>query len=329
MRALGPKEMREIEPAGSDLMSTGTQISLVLAGKVADHFTAERRIGAQGKQLRPGHLGHQIRPIAAHHAQPCALDELAEARGGRKRVFGIGASGALDLDDAVDQSLYRLCATTTALPKRINRFAVHPKLEVQMRPGGPPGGADIADHLPRLHALAFAGVWGEAAHMGVAGLAAIGVVDIDGVAIAARNPGKGNTPAGGGLYRGAGGRRPIDAVVIAQLFQDRVMARPKARGTRAADRYDKPAAQYPAPSTAGGVEIETTEPVAGRLCQHIAGHVARLTLDGGIEDAAESLPHMARLGGIEDGEFVTLGGKAIQIVTLRKHHDQFTYLGGR
>src|SRR6056297_4347178 len=132
MRAFGPKEMREIEPAGGDLMPSGTQISLVLPGEVANHFAAERRIGAQGKQLRAVHLGHQIGPVAAHHAQPCALDELPEACGRGERVLGISTSGALDLNDAVDQGLDRLCAAAAALPKRIDRLAVHPKLEMQM-----------------------------------------------------------------------------------------------------------------------------------------------------------------------------------------------------
>ena len=68
--------------------------------------------------------------------------------------------------------------------ERVDGFVVHPDLEVDMGSGRHSGRADIADDLALVHVHARLDALGEAALVSVEGLVAVGVLDLDQVAVA-------------------------------------------------------------------------------------------------------------------------------------------------
>ena len=85
---------------------------------------------------------------------------------------------------------------------RVDRPAAHPRLVVQVRAGGAPGRADLADDLPGPDRLADAHV--DRGEVAVAGGQAVAMVDVDHPAIAAAPARRRHLAVGGGAHRIAG-----------------------------------------------------------------------------------------------------------------------------
>ena len=147
MRPFRAEEMRQIQPPGGDLMAAGAQIGLTFLRQAAHHLPAQDGIIAQLQKLGPRKLRDKIRPVAGHHPDPGAGDELPGPRGRGQRVLRIGAPAALHLDDTVDQRRHRAAAEL----RRIGGPPADPELKMQMRPGGASGGADKPDLRPGGH----------------------------------------------------------------------------------------------------------------------------------------------------------------------------------
>src|SRR6478672_13079626 len=112
--------------------------------------------------------------------------------------------------------------------ERIVVHAVDAELEVQVRAGGPARGADRADALALLDALALAHV--DAAQVGVGRGARAVVLDLHHVAVAVLHAGELDHAVADGAYRRAGGRGVVDAEVAAPFLQDRMHAQREAGG---------------------------------------------------------------------------------------------------
>src|SRR5690606_6084171 len=116
--------------------------------------------------------------------------------------------------------------------KRIDRLVVHAELVVQVRPGGPAGGTDVADvvALADLHALLDA--LGKALLVGIEGSDVVVVFDDDGVAVTVLPPRELDDAVGRCVDGGAAGGSVIDPGVLAPAAMDR-MAAPAEGGTDA------------------------------------------------------------------------------------------------
>ena len=200
-----------------------------------------------------------------------------------------------------------------------------------MRPGGPPRGADIADHLSRgdLHPRRYARA--ELVEVGVAGLLSARVVDVDHVAVAAPQPGDRDPAAACGIDRSARRRSPVHAVVVAVLFQDRMEARPEIRGLGARDRHDEPRGAQPARPGGGPAReiVAAKEPVLALLRGDVAGHLSRRPVDADEKQPAGAGLVASLVGQVEDRDLVALGGEAVEVVGLAHHDDQLAHQRGR
>ena len=112
--------------------------------------------------------------------------------------------------------------------QRIDRGAVDPNLKVQVRSGGPAGGADIADDVALGDALACGD--GKAAHMGIERVVAVGVVDGDVVAVGRAVSRDGDGAAVGGQDLGARGAGDVYARVRALVAEERVVTHAEGAG---------------------------------------------------------------------------------------------------
>src|SRR5262245_13449011 len=101
---------------------------------------------------------------------------------------------------------------------RIDRFAVDPRLVVQMRSGGAAGRADLADDLAGLDRMADLGV--DAGEVAVARRDAVAVVDLDHLAVAALPAGECHRAVRGCAHRVAGLAAHVEAGVHRRRFQE-------------------------------------------------------------------------------------------------------------
>src|SRR5215475_74815 len=103
---------------------------------------------------------------------------------------------------------------------RIDRVAVDAGLVVQVRAGGAPGRADLADDLADAHALALADV--DGGEMAVARRQAVAVIDFHHLAVAAAPAGEHDLAGGGGTHRLAGAGAHVEPVMHGERADERV-----------------------------------------------------------------------------------------------------------
>ena len=111
--------------------------------------------------------------------------------------------------------------------RRILVLAAHAELEVQVRPGGPAGGADRADALALLDALSALDV--DAAQVRIQRLRSLPCAMHD-VAVAVLPAGEVDDAVADRAHGGAGRRGVVDAVVLPPAVEDRVHAHREAGG---------------------------------------------------------------------------------------------------
>src|SRR5690606_11297 len=95
---------------------------------------------------------------------------------------------------------------------------------VQVWPGGQASSADVADDLALFDTHAGANALGEAVHVCVQGAIAVAVLDDHGVAVTAFATSFKHAAITGGLDRRTARRGIVDALVCADLVQNRVSA---------------------------------------------------------------------------------------------------------
>ena len=101
---------------------------------------------------------------------------------------------------------------------------------MQVRTGRGAGRADIADHVALFHLLAGLYALGIAGEVGVGGLVAAGMLDLDVVAVAAITAGALDRAVTGRIDRCAGGRRKVGALVQFCIARNRMLALAKTGG---------------------------------------------------------------------------------------------------
>ena len=315
-------------------MAARPEVGLPFPCEVAHHLAAQGRVEAQLQQSLAAHAVGKVGAVVAHHPEPRAFDELAQARRGRQRVLGPRVACALDFDDLVDQLFDRGRSRLSTVrdgrhrdrgaeAERIDGRAVHAKLEMQVRAGGPSGGADVPDDVARLHPVALL----EGAvlrHVGIARLLAAPVVDVDHVAIAPARPGVFHRAIHRRDDRRAGGCGPVDAVVVAHLLQDRVVPGTEGRGLHTLHRHDHAAPDAAASAAAGhrGVEVEAGEFALVLALCHVAGERSGRPFDAHVENAAQPVAFRSRGVGVEHGEVVAVAGKTVEVEILGQDQDQ-------
>jgi hypothetical protein len=95
----------------------------------------------------------------------------------------------------------------------VDRAAGDANVEMHMRPMGAAGVANLADRLARRVRGSWGDAQGESLHMGVAGDHAVGVLDVDDIALSVIAPGVDHGAAGGGEDGGALGRHHVQTGV--------------------------------------------------------------------------------------------------------------------
>ncbi len=88
--------------------------------------------------------------------------------------------------EGLEDGALELAAARNGHLHGVDRLVVEANLVMKMGAGGPAGRANIADDLALVDFGAGCNVFGEAAHVGVKGLIAIGVLEPDHVAISCR-----------------------------------------------------------------------------------------------------------------------------------------------
>ena len=105
-------------------------------------------------------------------------------------------------------------------------------LVMEVRTRGEAGLAEVAHHLALAHPHAVGDAAREAGHVRIGGDVAVGVLDLDAVAVGGRALRLEHCARARGQDRRADGRRPVDAGVGPRIAQDGVEAQPEARRHR-------------------------------------------------------------------------------------------------
>src|SRR5690606_30034120 len=184
--------------------------------------------------------------------------------------------------------------------QRIHRFVVDPELVVQMRAGGPSGGADIADELPLPDAIAFLQPVLEAALMRIKRADAIMVLQDDGVAIAILPAAEIDDAVRCGMDGSAAGRGVVDAFVPAPSAMHRVLAHAE-RGADAGE-LQRRAQKRPLQAAAFEVVVAAAFAIGGEP----DGLVSLAAIDEfQCQDAAGAdVASFVRIGFVDDAEMV-------------------------
>src|SRR3954471_21098466 len=160
------------------------------------------------------------------------------------RPCSLGTTSLLDASDRNRPAPTRSGRTsqiTSDPPQRIDVAAVHQRLEVQVTPGGEPGGPRVRDQLTPCDVPARDGPRWVVVGGGELDAAHQPVVDDDAVAVPPGPAGADDRPGGGRVYRRPAGDAEVDAAVEPPDVQDRVVPQAEARGDRRGDRVGEEA----------------------------------------------------------------------------------------
>ncbi len=190
---------------------------------------------------------------------------------------------------------------------------------MKMRAGGPAGRADISDHLSLADLGALADARGHPAHMAVAGLITVGVLNFDQIAIAAGLAGKGDRSGAGGIDLGAGRRGEIDALMGLPALLDRVEPASEARGN--AHRIDRRAHQELFHALPVCIEIVGS---AFTVLEAEQGAGLAAIGDGGVMDTARlGLARLSvQIGRVQKFECVAAADLALEVDRIGQDLDQ-------
>src|SRR5713226_9302377 len=176
-----------------------------------------RRLPTVARDSRRGQGCAGSRGEVVRRAGPVALERRGVGEP-VERLPGIG-------EEARALGARERLARDELLAHRVHELAVLRDAVVEVRPGGEPRHADVADDVPLAHARAAANAGGELREVVVHGRVARAVADRDRDAIAAVPAGRGDDAVGHGAHGGARRRRVVDREVRAHAAEDRVRAR--------------------------------------------------------------------------------------------------------